>query len=81
MTEHMDQQEMELPLQPIGDHGTPEYRLRKRLTKVRQSLERLTAATGMLPARDNMSVQDKEFNEAYRKATHVLQEEMIEPDA
>lgn len=74
------QQEMELPLEPIGDYGTIEYRLRKRLAKLHQALERLTAATGMLPARDGLSVQDKEFNDAYRKATHVLQEEHIEPN-
>jgi hypothetical protein len=75
-----DQQEMELPLAPIGETGTVEYRLRKRLTKVRQTLERLTAATGELPADSNGTVSAKEFNAAYRLATHVLQEEMLEPN-
>ena len=74
------QQEMELPLEPVGDYGSIEYRLRKRLTKVRLSLVRLTAATGMLPADSSGTVSAREFNAAYREATHVLQEEDLEPN-
>jgi hypothetical protein len=68
------------PLEPIGDYGTIEYRLRKRLKKVRESLTRLTAATGMLPAEESGTVQGREFNAAYREAIHVLQEEQLEPN-
>ncbi len=79
--------EAELPLEPptpalepIGDYGSIEYRLRKRLVKVREALQRLTTATGTLPENGSGTVQGQELNRAYMKASRVLEEESIEPN-
>lgn len=68
------------PINLIGTEGILEYRLRKRLAKVSRALNRLTAATGWMPAQLGGSVQDVEFNKAYSHASHVLQEESMEPE-